>query len=127
MRFLSRRAVGSEPTINTMQRPSADLVLDRMVRAGQDVRDRMLRATAALDAAKVPYAVVSGNAVAVWVARVDKAAVRNTQDVDVLIRRRDLPAARDALEAVGFAYRHAAGTDMFLDGAMAKGRDAVHA
>ncbi|HJZ94580.1 MAG TPA: hypothetical protein VKE40_27185 [Gemmataceae bacterium] len=92
----------------------------------QDVRDRMLRATAALDAAHVPYAVVGGNAVAVWVARVDKAAVRNTQDVDVLIRRSDLEAARVALEGVGFVYRHAAGLDMFLDGAKAKARDAVH-
>src|SRR5262249_3672979 len=126
MRFLIRHAVGRGPTINTMLRPSADLVLDRMVRAVQDVRDRMLRATAALDAAHVPYAVVGGNAVGVWVARVDKAAVRNTQDVDVLIRRSDLEAARVALEGVGFVYRHAAGLDMFLDGAKAKARDAVH-
>ena len=105
---------------------TAELVLDRMVRAVQDVRDRMLRATAALDAAGVPYAVIGGNAVAVWVARIDKAAVRNTQDVDILIRRPDLPAAQAALEAAGFVYRHAAGVDMFLDGAGAKARDAVH-
>jgi hypothetical protein len=109
-----------------MQQPSAELVLDRMVRAVQDVRDRMLRATAALDAANVPYAVIGGNAIAVWVARVDKAAVRNTQDVDILIRRSDLEAARVALEGVGFAYRHAAGVDMFLDGATARARDALH-
>jgi hypothetical protein len=109
-----------------MQGLTAELVLDRMVRAVQDVRDRLLRATYALDAARVPYAVIGGNAVAVWVARVDKAAVRNTQDVDILIRRADLPAARTALEAVGFVYRHAAGVDMFLDGADAKARDAVH-
>jgi hypothetical protein len=64
--------------------------------------------------------------VAVWVARVDRAAVRNTQDVDILIRREDLPAARAALEAVRFVYRHAAGVDMFLDGEHAKARDAVH-
>jgi hypothetical protein len=109
-----------------MQVLSAELVLDRMVRAVQDVRDRMLRATAALDAAGVPYAVIGGNAVAVWVARVDKAAVRNTQDVDILIRRPDLAAARSALEAVGFVYRHSDGVDMFLDGADAKARDVVH-
>jgi len=30
-----------------------------------------------------------GNAVAAWVARVDRAAVRNTQDVDLLVRRSD--------------------------------------
>jgi hypothetical protein len=109
-----------------MQALSADLILDRMVRAVQDVRDRLLRATSALDAAGVPYAVIGGNAVAVWVARVDKAAVRNTQDVDILLRRSDLPAAKVALEATGFVYRHAASIDMFLDGEGAKARDAVH-
>jgi hypothetical protein len=109
-----------------MQPPTAELVLERMVGAVQDVRDRLLRATTALDAASVPYAVIGGNAVAVWVARVDRAAVRNTQDVDILIRRTDLSAARAALEAGGFIYRHAAGVDMFLDGEKAKARDAVH-
>lgn len=74
----------------------------------------------------MPYAVIGGNAVAVWVARIDRAAVRNTQDVDILIRRPDLTAARAALERAGFVYRHAAGIDMFLDGAHAKARDAVH-
>ena len=32
---------------------------------------------------------LGGNAVAAWVARVDRAAVRNTQDVDLLVRRKD--------------------------------------
>ena len=50
-----------------MQTPTAELVLERLVGAVQDVRDRLLRATAALDAASVPYAVIGGNAVAVWV------------------------------------------------------------
>lgn len=109
-----------------MQTPTAEVVLERMVRAVEKVRERLLRATAALEAAGVPYAVIGGNAVATWVARVDEAAVRNTQDVDVLIRRPDLPAARAALEAAGFVYRHSAGIDMFLDGAKAKARDAVH-
>jgi hypothetical protein len=109
-----------------MQGVATESVLDRMVRAVEDVRDRLLRATAALDAAGVAYAVVGGNAVAVWVARVDKAAVRNTQDVDILLRKPDLPAATTALESAGFVYRHAAGIDMFLDGAGAKARDAVH-
>src|SRR5256885_8927128 len=97
-----------------------------MVRAVELVRERLLRATGALEAAKVPYAVVGGNAVAALVARVDPAAVRNTQDVDLLIRRADVPAVRAALEKVGFVFRHVAGIDMFLDGPDAKARDAVH-
>lgn len=100
--------------------------LDRMVRAVEKVRERLLRATAALNQHQVPYAVIGGNAVAAWVSRVDEAAVRNTQDVDILIRREDLPRAQTALESAGFVYRHAASVDMFLDGADAKARDAVH-
>lgn len=99
---------------------------DRVVSAVEKVRQRLLRATAALEAASVPYAVADGNAVAVWVSRVDEAAVRNTQDVDVLIRREDLNRSVQALEAVGFVYRRAAGLDLFLDGPAAKARDAVH-
>src|SRR5206468_3676857 len=99
---------------------------ERMIRAVERVRERLLRATAALERAGVPYAVVGGNAVAAWVSRVDEAAVRNTQDVDILLRRSELPAAIAALEAAGFVYRHVASVDMFLDGASAKARDAVH-
>jgi hypothetical protein len=101
-------------------------VLERMVLAVEKVRERLRRAAAALESAKVPYAVIGGNAVAAWVATIDAGAVRNTQDVDILLRRADLSAARAALEAAGFRYRHAAGVDMFLDGPTAKARDAVH-
>lgn len=100
--------------------------LERMVRAVEKVRDRLRRATEALAAAKIDYAVVCDNAVAAWVARVDEAAVRNTQDVDILIRREDFDAVCAALECAGFVYRRAAGIDMFLDGPGAKARDAVH-
>jgi len=100
--------------------------LDGMEQAARRVRQRLLRAAAALEAAGVPYAVAGGNAVALWVSRVDASAVRNTQDVDILLRRCDLDAARRALEAAGFVYRHTAGLDAFLDGPSAKARDAVH-
>ena len=100
--------------------------LDRMVRAVEMVRKRLLKAAATLEAAGIPYAVTGGNAVAAWVSRVDEAAARNTQDVDVLLNRADLPRAIAAMEAAGFVYRHAASMDMFLDGPEAKARDAVH-
>jgi hypothetical protein len=101
-------------------------ILDRMVRAVEKVRARLARAAAALEAGGVPYAVAGGNAVAAWVAKVDEAAVRNTQDVDLLIRRADLPNVIKAMESAGFVYRLAAGIDMFLDGPGGKARDAVH-
>ena len=100
--------------------------LDRMVSAVEKVKARLLRATEALEQAGIDYAVAGGNAVAAWVARVDEAAARNTQDVDILIRRSDLAAVTTALESAGFVYRHVASLDVFLDGPNAKARDAVH-
>ena len=103
-----------------------DVSWERMIRAVEKVRERVLRAAAALEAGGIPYAVSGGNAVAAWVSRVDVAAVRNTQDVDVLLRRADLRAAEAALAGDGFVYRHVARVDMFLDGPQARARDAVH-
>ena len=104
----------------------ADVSLERMVRAVEKVKDRLLRAVSALESAGVPYAVADGNAVAAWVSRVDEAAVRNTQDVDILLDRSDLDRAAVALAKAGFVRRHAAGMDLFLDGPAAKARDALH-
>jgi hypothetical protein len=98
----------------------------RMAQASEDVRARLARAAAALERAGVPYAVAGGNAVGSWVGRKDRAAVRLTQDVDLVIRRADIDAAAAALAAVGFIHRRAAGIEMFLDGPGAKARDAVH-
>ena len=75
--------------------------LDRMVRAVEKVRLRLLRVVKALEAVAVPYAVIGGNAVAAWVSRIDEAAVRNTQDVDILLRAEDFEQAKVALEAAG--------------------------
>src|SRR5438477_5192755 len=77
-------------------------ILDRMERAVAKVRERLLRATRALNDAGVPYAVAGGNAVASWVATVDEGAVRNTRDVDLLVRRDDLPAITAVLQHAGF-------------------------
>jgi len=97
-----------------------------MIRAVEKVKERLGRASAALEKAGLDYAVVGGNAVAAWVSRVDETAVRNTQDVDLLIRREDLDQAIAALSAEGFIYRHTAGLDLFLDGKTGRPRDAVH-
>lgn len=106
--------------------PLGPITWERMLRAVEKVRARLDRAVAALDAAGIPYAVAGGNAVAAWVSRVDEAAVRNTQDVDILLRREDLERAKIALATVGFVFRHVKSIDMFLDGADAKARDAIH-
>ena len=99
---------------------------ERALLAAERVKERLRRATRALDAAGVPYAVVGGNAVAEWVARIDEDAVRNTRDVNLLIRRGDLPAVRAALEAAGFMDCHLPDLDTFIDGPECKPSGGVH-
>jgi len=103
-----------------------DFSWERMIEAVQAVRERALRATAALERAGIPYAVAGGNAVAAWVSRVDRAAVRNTQDVDILVRRSDFEAVKAALEAVGFVHAQVMDVTCFIDGPGGNPRDAVH-
>ena len=86
---------------------------EQVAMAIEDVGDRLRRATQALAAGSVPDAVTGGNAVAEWVGRIDRAAVRFTQDIDILLRREALPQAVVALEQARFVFRHAAGIDFF--------------
>ncbi len=79
-----------------------------------DVTDRLQRITRALEAAGIPYALVGGQAVALWVATRDAAAVRTTKDVDILMRREDLPRAR-AAAAAEMDYFEVVGVGMFLE------------
>jgi hypothetical protein len=99
---------------------------ERMIRAVEKVQERLLRATRALEEAGILYAVAGDNAVAAWVARVDESAVRNTPDVDIVLRRADLERANVSLAAVGFVYRGGSDIHRFLDGPSAKARDVVH-
>jgi hypothetical protein len=101
-------------------------LLDKMVLAVRRVRDRLERASRTLKSTGIPFAITGDQAVAAWVATIDAAAVRNTQDVDILLRRSDLDAAAHALESAGFIRRNVAGMDIFLDGPDAKVREAVH-
>ena len=99
---------------------------ERALMAAEKVKERLRRATKALDNAGVRYAVVGGNAVAEWVARVDEDAVRNTRDVDLLVRRADFAAAKAALEAAGFVYHQVLDVDMFIDGPQGRPSEGVH-
>lgn len=101
-------------------------VLERMVLAVEQVRERLHRSTQALEAAGIPYAVVGGNAVAAWVSKVDPEAARNTVDVDLMINRADLDAVKVAMAAAGFVYQHVYGVHMLLDGPQGRPRSAIH-
>lgn len=100
--------------------------LERMERAVENVTKLLLKATAALEAGGVPHAVIGGNAVAAWVSQIDEGAVRNTRDVDILLRRSDLEAAKAAMAAAGFEHAEVAGVDLFIDGPKGKPSTSVH-
>lgn len=91
-----------------------------------DVTDRLQRITRALREKSVPYAVVGGQAVALWVATKDPSAVRTTKDVDILIDRTDLARARAAALSAGMDYFELMGVGMFLDRNDPNPRHAVH-
>src|SRR4051794_31996123 len=99
---------------------------ERALMAAEKGKERLRRATKALDSAGVPYAVVGGDAVAEWVARIDDEAVRNTRDVDLLVRRADFAAARTALEAAGFVHHQVLDVEVFIDGPQGKPSGGVH-
>ncbi len=91
-----------------------------------DVTSRLQRIARAFEEAKVEYAIVGGQAVALWVATKDPAAVRTTKDVDILLRRADLPKARAAAATAGLDYFEVLGVGMFLDRSDPNPRKAVH-
>lgn len=105
---------------------------ERMSEGIEKVKDRLRRAAGALEEAGIEYAVIGGNAVAAWVSRVDDSVVRNTRDVDMLVRRADMPLIIPAMQRAGFIHRTVSilggkgHIEMFLDGPGAKARDGVH-
>jgi len=97
-----------------------------MFRAVELVKQRLDRTCIALRNAGVPYAVIGGNAVAAWVATIDDGAVRNTRDVDILLREQDLGLATIALESAGFVRDSVMNVIVFLDGPNGKPSQGIH-
>ena len=105
---------------------TGDALWARIERAVDRVTQRLKQTVRILEDAQIPYAIVGGNAVRIWVAQVDEAAVRTTKDVDILIRPCDLPRMIEAMEKSGFFYRHTIDVDMFVEQKDGSARDAVH-
>ncbi len=112
--------------IDTLVREQGPFVFDRMFAGMEKVRERLDRVCRALGEADVSYAVIGGHAVAAWVSTRDEGAIRNTQDVDILLRREDFEAASAALGQVGFVAEQVMDVTMFLDGKEGKPSQAVH-
>lgn len=67
-----------------------------------------------LRAANIPYEVIGGIAVLIYVEESDLTHSVLTRDMDILIRRSDLKSVIVAAESQGFRFRHVAGVDMLL-------------
>lgn len=98
----------------------------KQVVAVQRVEELLHSVADALEAAKVPYAIVGGNAVAAWVATVDEDAVRATKDVDILLRRSDLASATAALNTLDMERVEVSGVTMFVDRKHPSPKKGVH-
>ena len=107
-------------------REEANSVFDRMFRAVELVKQRLDRTCIALRNAGIPYAIIGGNAVAAWVATIDDGAVRNTRDVDILLREQDLDIATIAMESAGFVRDSVMNVTVFLDGPNGKPSQGIH-
>ncbi len=103
-----------------------DELWERISRSMELVEERLRRTVAILEKAEIPYAVVGGNAVRIWVAQVDQGAVRATNDVDILIRPLDLDSMKVAMAEAGFSHRQTSGVDMFVEHENDSARNAVH-
>ncbi len=79
----------------------------------------------AFSAAKLDYAIIGGLATYMYVEEREPDAGRLTRDIDIVVRRRDLPAIASAVERYGLEYRHVAGVDMLLQKGQ-PARRAVH-
>ena len=112
--------------IDALVREQGLFVFDRMFEMMEKVRERLERVCQALGEANIPYAIVGGNAVAAWVSTRDEGAIRNTQDVDILLRTEDFDAASIALRGVGFIPDRVMDVTMFRDGEDGKPSQAVH-
>jgi len=100
--------------------------VEKALYAAERVWDRMHRTAAALNEARVPFVVIGGNAVGVWVATRDEGAVRNTPNVNILMDRRDWARAIAAMSASGFDAANPDGLPVFLDRNDPSPRRGVH-
>jgi hypothetical protein len=98
---------------------------ETFVMAVERVQQRLRKVTSALNEAKIPYAVVGGKSVAIWVARADPSATRTTVDVDLLIDPANIGDVSAAMSRLGFE-RHLRRLVLFTDPEEPSRRSGVH-
>jgi hypothetical protein len=101
-------------------------VLERLEEEVEKVQERARKVAAILDQHGIPYQIIGGIAVYSWVVATDPIAARNTQDVDISIRREDLPRVRAVFEEAGYRYNETLGVKMLLEPGVQRARDGIH-
>ncbi len=79
-----------------------------------------------LDRHQIPYEVVGGLAVTIYIDEVSPEATPLTRDVDLMIHRSDLERTKAAAAKEGFRFCHTAGVDMLIYGPVESARSAIH-
>jgi hypothetical protein len=102
------------------------VVLERLEEEVEKVQERARKVAAILDQKGIPYQIIGGIAVYSWVVATDPIAARNTQDVDISVRREDLPRVQSALAEAGYRYNETLGVKMLLEPGVQRARDAIH-
>jgi hypothetical protein len=90
------------------------------------LRDFANQFAKALGNAGIPYRVIGGYAVFVYVDGIEPLKARLTADLDVAVDRADLLRIGKAAETFGFEFPYTAGIDMLVDAADPPARSAVH-
>jgi hypothetical protein len=101
-------------------------VLERLEEEVEKVQERARKVAAILDQHGIPYQIIGGIAVYSWIVMTDPIAARNTQDVDISVRREDLPRVQAALAEAGYRYNETLGVKMLLEPGVQRARDAIH-
>jgi len=84
------------------------------------------RVEKAFSSAGLEYRVVGGLATYLYVEEKEPDAGRLAKDIDIVVRREDLPKIARAVEPFGLQYRHATREDMLVQTGAPSARRAVH-
>lgn len=88
--------------------------IQKMEDAQQRIYSRLSKIANILEDIKAEYAVIGGNAIIAWM-RAKNMDSRTTRDVDLMLRKEDLPVIQVALEKHGYEYIKSGSMSLFFD------------
>jgi hypothetical protein len=100
--------------MSTALAPYRNSFIQAMEDAQQQIYNRLAKIADILADINAEYAVVGGNAVIAWM-RAKHMDSRTTRDVVLMLRKKDLPAIRSALEKQGYEFIKTGGMSLFFD------------